>query len=154
MTAEMEVHQKVDGAIPVVKKPYKMELVWRNVLLFVVLHASMIYGFTYQKKLISIIVGWTIGFMQGDWSGHLKCGEMKESRKKMKFWFYQALFRCYYVRFRLARVNLSRNFALFAQVLARQSELIVTSPTKRSKRPSPWKFCCSLGKLWQDSSRS
>lgn len=64
MTSELEVKEFKEEPV-VVKKPYKMEIVWRNVLLFVVLHAAMIYGFTYKKKPISLLVGWTIGFMQG-----------------------------------------------------------------------------------------
>lgn len=67
MTTEVDVKQNVNGDVaPVVKKPYKMEIVWKNVLLFVALHAAMIVGFTYQKKTISLVVGWTVGFMQGE----------------------------------------------------------------------------------------
>lgn len=47
------------------KKPYKMQIVWGNVLLFVLLHAAMLHGFTIKKKTISLVIGWTIGFMQG-----------------------------------------------------------------------------------------
>lgn len=46
-------------------KPYKMEIVWKNVALFVFLHAAMLVGFSYKKKILSLFFGWMIGFAQG-----------------------------------------------------------------------------------------
>lgn len=67
MIAEKEIEnvEKLEETQEVKKKPYKMEIVWPNVLLFAALHAAMIYGFTFPKKTKSLVLGWTIGFMQG-----------------------------------------------------------------------------------------
>jgi stearoyl-CoA desaturase (delta-9 desaturase) len=40
---------------------YKLEIVWRNVLIFLYLHCAAIYGFTLQKTTTSIIIGWITG---------------------------------------------------------------------------------------------
>lgn len=48
------VYRKGDG--------YKHEIVWSNVLIFVYLHCAAIYGFTLEKKTISIVFGWIVGF--------------------------------------------------------------------------------------------
>lgn len=40
---------------------YKLEVVWRNVLIFTYLHCAAIYGFTLEKKIQSIIFGWVCG---------------------------------------------------------------------------------------------
>jgi stearoyl-CoA desaturase (Delta-9 desaturase) len=42
---------------------YKLEIVWRNVLIFAYLHYCAIYGFTLQKTTTSLIIGWVSGFM-------------------------------------------------------------------------------------------
>lgn len=43
---------------------YKVEIKWRNVILFTYLHAAAIYGgFFLTKKTSSLIVGYTIGFI-------------------------------------------------------------------------------------------
>lgn len=42
---------------------YKLEIVWRNVFLFLYLHCAAIYGFTLPKKTSSIIIGWVTGFI-------------------------------------------------------------------------------------------
>lgn len=81
MTVEVE-GKKVDD-VSTVKKPYKMEIVWKNVLLFVVLHAAMIHGFCLKKKTISLVIGWTIGFMQGS----------KKNEKKNKILSSASVFR-------------------------------------------------------------
>lgn len=66
MTLEMDDEKKIDEISTVKKKkPHKMQIVWGNVLLFVFLHGAMLHGFTLKKKTISLVVGWTIGFMQG-----------------------------------------------------------------------------------------
>lgn len=41
---------------------YKLEIVWRNVFIFIYLHCCAVYGFTLQKKLQSIILAWVCGF--------------------------------------------------------------------------------------------
>lgn len=68
MSSELELKKSDQNGTTnnVAKKPYKMEIVWKNVALFVALHAAMLWGFTYKKKTISLIVGWSIGFMQGE----------------------------------------------------------------------------------------
>lgn len=42
---------------------YKLEIVWRNVLIFLYLHCAAIYGFTLPKQGQSVILGWVTGFM-------------------------------------------------------------------------------------------
>lgn len=42
---------------------YKMEIKWRNVFLFLYLHSAAAYGFTFEKKTSSIVVGYIIGFL-------------------------------------------------------------------------------------------
>jgi hypothetical protein len=42
-----------------------MQIKWRNVLIFIYLHASAIYGFTLEKKYSSICIGWIIGLLAG-----------------------------------------------------------------------------------------
>lgn len=39
------------------EKPYKMEIVWRNVILFIYLHCAALYAFTYPLPLSSFIIG-------------------------------------------------------------------------------------------------
>jgi stearoyl-CoA desaturase (delta-9 desaturase) len=40
-----------------------MEIVWRNVLIFVYLHCAAIYGFSLPKQTSSVVFGWITGFM-------------------------------------------------------------------------------------------
>ncbi|KAL7023170.1 hypothetical protein ACKWTF_012511 [Chironomus riparius] len=40
---------------------YKVEIVWKNVVIFLYLHTAAIYGFTLEKKLSSLIFGWVCG---------------------------------------------------------------------------------------------
>lgn len=42
-----------------------MDIKWRNVFIFIYLHAAGLYGFTLQKKTSSLIVGWVIGIVSG-----------------------------------------------------------------------------------------
>lgn len=43
---------------------YQMEIVWRNVFLFVYLHCAAIYGFILPKETVGAVVfAWIIGFM-------------------------------------------------------------------------------------------
>ena len=43
-----------------------MEIVWRNVLIFIILHLSAIYGYILPKKQYSTIVfAWVVGFIVG-----------------------------------------------------------------------------------------
>jgi stearoyl-CoA desaturase (Delta-9 desaturase) len=43
-----------------------LEIVWQNVLIFVFLHASAIYGYTLEKTLYSsYVTGWVVGFIAG-----------------------------------------------------------------------------------------
>ncbi|CRL07879.1 CLUMA_CG020908, isoform A [Clunio marinus] len=44
---------------------YKMEISWQNVFIFTYLHLAALYGFTFQKKTSSLIIGWAIGICQG-----------------------------------------------------------------------------------------
>jgi stearoyl-CoA desaturase (Delta-9 desaturase) len=47
-----------------VSDTYKLEIVWRNVVLFLILHASAVYGFILPKKNISTyVMGWAFGFI-------------------------------------------------------------------------------------------
>lgn len=39
------------------EKPYKLEIVWRNVLIFIYLHATAAYAFTDTPKRGTLIVG-------------------------------------------------------------------------------------------------
>jgi stearoyl-CoA desaturase (Delta-9 desaturase) len=41
----------------------KLELVYRNIVLFIVLHSIAAYGFTLPKQFYSIILAWIVGFM-------------------------------------------------------------------------------------------
>lgn len=42
---------------------YKLEIVWRNVFIFIYLHCAAIYGFTLPKQTQSVVIGWITGFM-------------------------------------------------------------------------------------------
>lgn len=43
---------------------YKLEIVWRNVLIFLYLHCAAVYGFSLHKsQLSSIIIGWVTGLI-------------------------------------------------------------------------------------------
>jgi len=44
---------------------YKMDIKWRNVLIFIYLHATAIYAWTLEKKTSTIIVGWVLGLLAG-----------------------------------------------------------------------------------------
>lgn len=47
------------------KDDYKMEIKWRNVFIFIYLHAAAAYGFMLPKTRGTIIVGWTVGILSG-----------------------------------------------------------------------------------------
>lgn len=44
---------------------YKVEIKWRNVAIFIYLHAAAAYGFTLPKLTSTIIVGWIVGILSG-----------------------------------------------------------------------------------------
>lgn len=46
-------------------EPYRIEIKWRNVFIFIYLHIAAIYGFTLPKKLPTVIIGWIFGILSG-----------------------------------------------------------------------------------------
>lgn len=46
-------------------KPYRMQIKWRNVLIFIYLHIAAIYGFCLPKLTSTVIIGWIVGILSG-----------------------------------------------------------------------------------------
>lgn len=44
---------------------YKMEIKWRNVLIFLILHILAVYGFCLPKTRSTVIIGWIFGLLAG-----------------------------------------------------------------------------------------
>lgn len=44
---------------------YEMDIKWRNVIIFIYLHATAIYAWTLEKKLSTVIIGWILGILAG-----------------------------------------------------------------------------------------
>lgn len=39
------------------EKPYKLEIVWRNIIAFLYLHFAAVYAFTYSPKFSTVAIG-------------------------------------------------------------------------------------------------
>lgn len=49
---------------------YEMDIKWRNVIIFIYLHATAIYAWTLEKKLSTVVVGWILGILAGIVADH------------------------------------------------------------------------------------
>jgi hypothetical protein len=58
---------------------YKMEIKWKNVFLFIYIHAAAIYGFTLQKQTSSVVIGWICGVLAAWGTTGLKTNNKKFS---------------------------------------------------------------------------
>jgi stearoyl-CoA desaturase (Delta-9 desaturase) len=56
---------EVNGSVKSKTNDYKMEIKWRNVLIFLVLHVLAIYGLWLPKHGRTTTIGWIVGILSG-----------------------------------------------------------------------------------------
>jgi len=47
------------------KEPYRIQIKWKNVFIFIYLHMAAVYGFFLPKQTSTVIIGWIVGILSG-----------------------------------------------------------------------------------------